>query len=103
MTMSKSRLAYRQEYDLMDTAMKTDKGSRTHIGSREAAKTYQLRLNMARQLDRKLNREAFPEGHLLHGASEYDELVFRIKIDTDDEWWVYLEKALAPTVVEAIE
>ena len=101
--MSKSRLTYRAEYELMDKAMKEKNGSRAHIGSREAAKTYRLRLNMARQLDRKLNREAYPEGHLLHGSSEYDELVFTVRDDTDDEWWVYLEKALAPSHVEAIE
>jgi hypothetical protein len=101
--MSNSRLSYQSEYELMDKAMKEGKGVRTHIGTREAAMTYRLRLNRARALDRKLNALAYPAGHKMHGGSEYDELVFTVREDTEGECWVYLEKALAPTHVEALE
>jgi hypothetical protein len=83
--------------------MAEGKGVRTHIGSREAAMVYRLRLNQARALDRKLNAQAFAPGTKMHGGSEYDELVFTVRVDTEDEYWVYLEKALAPQHVEAIE
>jgi len=39
----------------------------------------------------------------MHGASIYDEFVFTVRVDENEEWWVYLEKALAPSHVEAIE
>jgi hypothetical protein len=101
--MSSSRLSYKAEYDLMDQALKTEKGVRSHIGSREASMLYRLKLNKARQLDRKTNAEAYQPGHILHGGSEYDELVFTVREDTEGEWWVYLEKAMVPTLVEPIE
>jgi hypothetical protein len=101
--MSSSRLSYQAEYELMDKALAEGKGVRTPIGSREAAMTYRLRLNRARALDRKLNADAFPPGTKMHGGSEYDELVFTVREDTDGEWWVYMERALAPDHVEAIE
>jgi hypothetical protein len=103
MTMSNSRLSYEDCYDLMTQALNTPLGSRAWIGSREAAYTYRLKLNKARALDRKLNAEAFPQGHKMHGGSEFDELMFKIRQDENGEFWVYLEKALAPTHVEAIE
>jgi len=103
MTMSNSRLSYEAEYALMDKALAETKGVRTPIGSRAAAMKYRLRLNQARALDRKLNAKAFAEGMKMHGASKYDELVFTVQEDTEEENWVYLEKALAPTHVEAIE
>jgi hypothetical protein len=87
----------------MDSALKEAKGSRIHIGSRSAAMTYRLRLNRARQLDRNFNAKAFPEGVKMHGSSIYDEFVFTVRIDENEEWWVYLEKSLAPSHVEAIE
>ena len=103
MTMSNSRLSYAEEYILMEKAIKEEKGSRAFIGSREAAMTYRLRLNRARQLDRKLNAKAYAEGMKMHNASIFDELVFTVRIDEDGQHWVYLEKALAPQHVEAIE
>jgi len=103
MTMSTSRLSYQKEYDLMDKALAEEKGSRVHIGTRQAAMTYRLRLNRSRQLDRNFNAEAFPAGTKMHGASIYDEFVFTVRVDENEEWWVYLEKALAPSHVEAIE
>lgn len=102
MTMSTSRLSYENEYKLMQQAVDAEKGVRTWIGTREAANTYRLKLNMARQLDRSLNKDVYPEGHRLHGGSEYDELVFVIREDTEGEWWVYLEKGMVPSVVEPI-
>mgnify|MGYP001344781380 CR=1 FL=1 len=107
MTMSSSRLSYSAEYDLMQKALAEPKGLRTPFEDRASAYTYRLRLNRARQLERKLNKEAFKPGTKMHGASIYDELIFTIQISdegTDDQlFWVYLKKALAPTHVETIE
>jgi hypothetical protein len=101
--MSSSRLSYEKEYEQMEAAVAEEKGTRIHIGSREAAMTYRLRLNRARQLDRKLNADAYEPGMKMYNASIYDELVFTVRMDNNDEYWVYLEKALAPTHVEALE
>jgi hypothetical protein len=87
----------------MEQALATPKGIRTHIGSLEAAMKYRLRLNRARSLDRKLNEKAYPNGHKMHGGSEFDELVFIIRDDTEGDYWIYLEKSMAPTHVENIE
>lgn len=101
--MSTSRLSYKAEYDLMQQAVDAEKGVRSHIGSREAAMKFRLRLNQARQLDRKLNCETYEPGHALYGGSEFDELIFTVRQDTDEEWWVYLEKSMVPSTVEPIE
>lgn len=102
MTMSSSPLAYKAEYDLMDRALKAAKGVRVPFKTRPEASTYRLKLNNARKLQRKLNKELYTEGHVLHGCSEYDELVFVLREDADEEWWVYLEKQLVPEAVEEI-
>jgi len=107
MTMSSSRLSYTAEYEFMNKALAEPKGVRTPFEDRAAAYTYRLRLNRARQLERKLNKDAFKPGTKMHGASIYDELIFTIKIsdpNTEDQlFWVYLEKVMAPSHVEAIE
>lgn len=106
MTMSNSRLSYTAEYDLMKRAVEAKTGVRTPFDSRAAAYTYRLRLNRARQLERRLNREAFPEGTKMHGASIYDELVFTVEVSdpgTESElFWVYLKKAFVPEHVEEL-
>ena len=101
--MSNSRLSYHSEFELMKKALAEDKGIRAPIGSREATMLYRLKLNKARALDRKLNKDIYEVGHILHGGSEFDELVFTVREDESGEWWVYLEKAMVPTHVEAIE
>src|SRR5262245_5120458 len=103
MSLTNSRLAYKREFDLMEGAMKERKGTRTLAGAYGDAMNLRLRMNKARALDRRLNALAFPEGHVLHGGSEFDELIFTIREDETEQWWVYLEKVAETQVVEPIE
>src|SRR5215471_10871580 len=103
MSLTNSRLAYKREFDLMDGALKEAKGARTRAGAHGDAMHLRMRMNKARTLDRKLNAKTYPETHILHGGSTYDELVFTIKQDDEDQWWVYMEKIAETQVVEPLE
>ena len=92
MSTTKSRLAYTDCFDFMDQAVADSKGIRVCVGAESnLAYTLRFRLNSARQIDRNENAKTYEEGHPLHGRSIYDRLVFRVKEDSDGEWWVYLE------------
>lgn len=103
MSLPSSRLSYSDCYPLMDQALKDPTGVRTLIGDKGEAKHFRLRLNNARLLERKINKQTYDPTHPLHDASEYDELVFRVLEDTEGRWWVYLEKKKPPEVVESLE
>ena len=96
MTLSNSRLSYRDEYTLMQQAIDLPNGARAFIGTHGDAINYRLRLNKARQLDRNLNAQAYEPGHLLYGGSVFDELIITLREDTEGNWWVYLEKSKQP-------
>mgnify|MGYP001604604296 CR=1 FL=1 len=91
MATSQSRLSYSDCYEVLDKAIANQKGIRVQVDDFGAGNNYRLRLHQARAIDRKDNRETFPEGHKLHGRSVYDQLVVRIK-EIKGKWWMYLER-----------
>ena len=101
MTLPNTRLAYTTEYEHLERAKDSPRGIRLLMESRDAAHTYRSRLHYARRIDRDKNKEIFKEGDPLFGSSVYDNIVVRIKDDTESRWWVYLEKS--DTTVEAVE
>ena len=103
MTISSSRLSYRDCYELMDKALNTPGGVRALMGTEPEAWRMRLRLNKGRLLDRKINAATYDQSHPLYGGSEYDELIFTIKEDVEGGWWLYLERQKLPDVVEPIE
>jgi hypothetical protein len=104
MSLTNSRLAYRDCYELMDEALKHEQGARASMGSEGSAMGYRIRMNKARQLDREFNKKVYQDpGHALHGGSIYDELIFTVREDETGNWWVYLRKTIRPSVVEPIE
>ena len=78
MTISKSRVAYRDVYDNFDKALGDSRGIRLPFNSYNEAKSYQFRMNTARALDRRENEKIYPKGDPMHGQSQYDTLQVRI-------------------------
>lgn len=103
MTLPNSRLAYRDCYEFMEEALKTDLGARASLGTESNAIAYRFRLNKARQVDRNDNARTYEAGHVLHGGSRFDELIFTIKEDVTGNFWVYAQRTVRPAVVEPIE
>ena len=92
MTVSNSRLAYGDCFDLLDKAIADNKGIRVRFDEWKQANYYRMRLHTARAIDRKDNARTFTEDQPMHGRSIYDTIVGRIKEDGDGFFWLYLEK-----------
>jgi hypothetical protein len=101
MTISESRLAYEDCYDVMQRALEKNSGVRVGFDNFGEATFYRMRMNQARQLDRRFNRERYPIAHPMHGRSEYDALMFRIR-EQGGKHWVYADRKPMRGVVEEI-
>lgn len=96
MPVSSSRLSYSDCFTLFERALDDTKGARFQVNGGELygdAYHFRLRMHQARAIDRKDNRDLFPDpGALLHGRSVYDPLVIQIKgPDTEGKWWIYVK------------
>jgi hypothetical protein len=101
MALSDSRNAYEDCYAILDMAVASEKGIRYHESSQSLAKHLINRLNYARALNRRMNKEIFDETDPRHGVSTYDSLIVsRPKLD-DGKWWVYIQlRAFNPSKIE---
>lgn len=92
MVTSTSRLAFSDCYELMERAITDAKGIKVKFARDEDAWHFRVRLHTARRIDRTDNMSLFPEGHMMHGKSPYDELVMRIRPNGDGGYWLRLER-----------
>lgn len=106
MTVSNSPLSYDDCYTVMTSAIADPNGLRLRMADQDAALYFRMRCHQARKIDRDKNKETYPKndptyGHL-HGTSEYDRLVLRIKLQ-DRVWWLYMEKnTIIPGIAESL-
>lgn len=91
MTVPKNRMSYADIYKVYDQALADPMGVRVPFNNRAEAQHYQLRMHQARAIDRKDNKELYPEGHALHNNSAYDVLQVRLREAEDGSWFVYVE------------
>ena len=102
MTVSTSRSAYNDCYDLFDrAAVPGSIGIRVSCETRGMANNLRTRLHYARKLNRELAKEMFEPDHPDHGKSVYDPLVVRVHSDGDG-WWVYIEPRVVQGEVEEL-
>jgi hypothetical protein len=92
MVTSTSRLAFSDCYELMEKAINDPKGIKVKFARDEDAWHFRVRLHTARRIDRMDNIQLFPEGHMMHGKSPYDQLVMRIKENGEGGFWLRLER-----------
>lgn len=103
MTAPTTRLSYGDAYEALDLAKDDAKGIRLKQKDYAAACTFRSRIHYARQIDRRDNLEIYEPSDPLYGRSVYDTLVVRIKQDTEEAWWVYIEHAtLKHVVIESL-
>lgn len=98
-----SRQSYGDCYDLYDRAVDTQHGIRFRVESENAALHLRMRLNMARQIDRRDNRQIHKLGDPMFGSSIYDPVQVLIRADDDGIWWVYIEPRAAHIIGEIEE
>lgn len=92
MSISNSRQAYLDCYELYDRALEDPLGARLKVKSYDAALYLRMRLHQARKIHRRDNADIYDYGHPMHGASTYDALTVRIKRH-GDAFWVYAERS----------
>ncbi len=78
MPLSKSPLAYNDCKAVLDRALASEKGIEVLFADKDRATAFRYRLNQARRMSRKDNRDIYPAGHRLHGWSEYDTLTLEL-------------------------
>ena len=92
MSLSNSRLAYNDCFELLDRALDEARGIRIELASADAATYLRMRIHHARQIDRRENKATYPDlDHPLHDRSPYDILVCRIEPDAGRAW-LHLDK-----------
>jgi hypothetical protein len=102
MSLSNSRQAYEDCYDMMDKALESSDGVRVGFEDREQAVYLRMRMNQARQLDRKFNTGRYNGDDPRRRHSEYDVLSMRIRVE-GGMYWIYIEKRQKPQVIEEIK
>jgi len=78
MSPPKSRLAYTDCFETFERALASAKGIRLPFNTYAEAKSFQLRMNAARAVDRHENAMVYPKGDVMHGQSNFDILTVRI-------------------------
>lgn len=91
MSLSNSRLAYNDCFDLLDRALDDPRGIRVELADENSAVYLRMRIHHARSIDRADNEKTYEPDHPLHGRSPYDILVCRID-SASDPVWLYLDK-----------
>ena len=91
MTLSNSKAAYSDCYELFDRALATTKGIRTSAATKGKARHIYTRLQSARTILRRESMDIYQQGDPTYGTSPYDSLIVRAPILQDGEWWVYIE------------
>jgi len=91
MSVIESRIGYEDCYEVMDKALDAKDGIRIGFANYGEAHYFRQRMNKARLLDRRFNKERYEPNHIKHGKSEYDALWFRL-LDLEGLTWVYAER-----------
>lgn len=102
MVTSPSRLSYVDCYSVLDRALASTSGLRVTFTDVGSARSFQLRLNKARRINRDDNAEVYDASHPLHGASEYDTLLIKLKSNGSGSV-VLIEKVDREMQIEEIE
>lgn len=92
MSLSKQPEAYRDCYEILVAAASLPGGCRTFCGPHYSTAEYlRARIHQARALLREQSRRAYPPEHPAHGTSEYDQFKITVKLDDDNDHWLYVE------------
>jgi hypothetical protein len=103
MSLTNSRISYEDCYQVLDKALDAQDGVRVGFEDHEQAKFYQMRMNKARQLDRRFNEERYENlDDPRRQRSEYDGLTIRLR-QASGVHWVYIEKRQVPQLIEEIK
>jgi hypothetical protein len=84
MTISNSRLAYKDCYQIFDAAMDDSKGIRIKVEDMDAATFLRMRLHQARVLERQHNAKVYEPDHKMHGCCIYDIVTIKIRPQVND-------------------
>ena len=95
MSLPRSRGSYTDCFEILDQALADKKGLRIPVKNFATAVHLRMRLHTARALDRDYNKERYEQGHFMFGASEYDQLVVKLRQTREDppRNYIYIEHA----------
>jgi hypothetical protein len=88
-TVSTSRLAFNDCFDVFDQALGDPTGIRIAFSTEGLARHFRTRLHQARAIDRADNAKLHPFDHPMHGRSAYDSIIAKLR-NVDGQWYVYL-------------
>lgn len=103
MSISTSKLAYEDCYDILDRALNAPSGIRVAAETRGQAVQLLTRLNYARTLERELSKEIHHPESSDYNVSQYDTLQVRRPREEDSKWWIYIVRRGQSVEIEELE
>lgn len=101
MSLPNTRYAFIDCFEVYDRALLDPLGIRIPVRDIDAATTFRMRMHQARKIDREDNKDAYPDGHPMHGRSPFDRLAIRIKNIAGDIY-LYIEPYTTPLGIEPL-
>lgn len=93
MSWNRSPLAFADVQDAFERALAHKRGIRIKCSTHSEAIQKRSRFNFYRILNRKQNAETYPNDHIMHGVSVYDQLILRIpRRGSEDDKYLYIEQ-----------
>lgn len=91
MSLSHNPGAYGDCHEILNRALEDKSGVRVAVESYNTGVHLRMRLQMARELDRRENKKTYPDDHPMHNRSVWDAFVVRIKANGEGQHFVYVE------------
>ncbi len=101
MVASTSRLSFEDCFLAFEAALADPRGVRLPFPDMDAATAYRFRLHAARRIAREENQSIYAPTHPLHGRSEYDPLVCRIRQEGPTHF-IYIERMAQPVEIQPL-
>jgi hypothetical protein len=100
---SASPLAHKDIEATLDRALANGKGVRIFCGDQATATGLRQRVYTLRKLDRRSSLRVYTPDDPMYGKSAYDAVICTPRVDTNEEWWLYIEVASPERLAEVTE
>ena len=91
MSLPTSLLSYKDCADTFEKTLLSPQGIRVRMPSFEKANFFRMRCHYFRTLDRRNNARIYESDHAMHGCSQFDPVVLKIRL-IDSQFWLYFER-----------
>jgi hypothetical protein len=105
MALTEQAAAYHDCFLIWQKAVDTPGGIRLYFETYNQASTFQMRMNKARSISRRISTQIHPPSSPKHNTSEFDTHIVQClkEPDPDGNWWIYVRPGGRLSLLERIE